>query len=162
MPSPVTVKFEGGRELDRALGELAAEYGRASGKAVIRRVLDKALQPMAETARQLAPDDPATGGNDLKASIAVGGKLTPRQASIARKDQNKALVTRYMGTADPSGIQQEFGNVNHGPQPFMRPAFAQHAESTIKAAGTEMGPEIEKTGARLFKRRAAKAAKAGK
>ena len=41
---------------------------------------------MAETARQLAPDDPATQGNDLKASIAVGGKLTKRQAALARKE----------------------------------------------------------------------------
>ncbi len=157
----VTMKFSGGPELDRALGALADEYGTASGKAVIRRVLDKALQPMAETARQLAPDDPATGSNDLKASITVGGKLTARQAKLARKDQNKALVTRYMGTADPAGVQQEFGNVVHGPQPFMRPALQQHKQEAIDIVAKEMGPEIVKTAARLGKRRAAKAAKAG-
>ena len=155
----VTVKFEGGCELDAALGALAAEYGKPAGKAVLRRVADKALQPMAETARQLAPDDPATQGNDLKASISVGGKLTKRQASIARRDQDKAFVTRYMGTADPAGVQNEFGNVHQAPQPFMRPAFDQHAEGTIRRVGDELGPEIEKTAARLAKRRAAKAAK---
>jgi HK97 gp10 family phage protein len=155
----VTVKVEGLRELDAALGALAAEYGKPAGKAVLRRVADKALQPMAETARQLAPDDPETGGNDLKASITVGGKLTARQARLARKDQNKSTVTRYMGTADPAGIQQEFGNVNHGPQSFMRPAFAQHARGAIDIVAKELGPEIERTAARLAKRRAAKAAK---
>jgi len=65
----VKIKVEGLRELDAALGALAAEYGKTAGKAVLRRVADKALQPMAETARQLAPDDPATVGKDLKASI---------------------------------------------------------------------------------------------
>lgn len=157
----VTMKFSGGPELDRALGALADEYGKASGKAVIRRVLDKALQPMAETARQLAPDDPATASGDLKASITVGGKLTARQAKLARKDQNKALVTRYVGTADVAAVAQEFGTVNHGPQPFLRPALQQHKQEAIDIVAKEMGPEIVKTAARLGKRRAAKAAKAG-
>lgn len=154
-----TMQISGLRELDAALGALAEEYGKPAGKAVLRRVADKALQPMAETARSMAPDDPVTGGNDLKASIAVGGKLTKRQASMARKDQNKSTVTRYMGTADPAGVPQEFGTVNHGPQPFMRPAFEQEARPTIDRVGKELGPEIEKTAARLAKRRAAKAAK---
>lgn len=154
----VTMKIDGLSELDAALGAFAAEYGKASGKAVLRRVADKALQPMAETARRLAPDDPETQGKDLKASIAVGGKLTKRQASLARKDQNKATVTRYMGTADPAGVPQEFGTVNHGPQAFMRPAFDQDKRGAIEIVGKELGPEIEKTASRLAKRRAKKAA----
>ncbi len=155
-----TMRIDGLRELDAALGALAQEYGKASGKAVLRRVADKALLPMAETARSMAPDDPATGGSDLKSRISVGGKLTPRQAKLARKDQDRALITRYMGTDDPAGVLQEFGTVNHGPQPFMRPAFSQHAEGAIRIVASELGPEIEKTATRLAKRRAAKAAKA--
>jgi HK97 gp10 family phage protein len=154
-----TMHIEGLRELDATLGALVAEYGKPAGKGVLRRVGVKALQPMAETARQLAPDDPDTSGNDLKASIVVGTRLTKRQAREARKDQNKSTVTVYMGTADPAGLQQEFGNINHGPQPFMRPAFDQHKEGTVRSVGKELGPEIEKTAARLAKRRAAKAAK---
>src|SRR5690606_34347003 len=121
----------------------------------------KALQPMAETARQLAPDDPETGGRDLKASITVGGKLNARQAKIARKDQNKSTVTRYMGPTVPHGVMQEFGTVNHGPQSFMRPAFAQHARGAIDIVAKELGPEIEKKAASLAKRRAARAARGG-
>ena len=156
-----TVRVEGLSELDAALGALAAEYGNAAGKGVLRRVADKALQPMAEAARQMAPDDPATTGSDLKASIVVGGKLTKRQAALARKDQNKSTVTRYMGTADPAGVPQEFGTVNHGPQPFMRPAWDAEKDGALKIVADELGPEIEKTAARLAKRRAAKAARAG-
>lgn len=154
-----TIRIDGLRELDASLEALGAEFGKSAMKGVIRRTLQKALQPMAETARQLAPDDPETGGNDLKASIVVGTQLNKRQAREARK-RGKAFVEVYMGTADPAGVQQEFGNVNHGPQPFMRPAFSQHAESTLRSVGPELGPEIERTAARLAKRRAAKAAKA--
>lgn len=156
-----TVKVEGLSDLDAALGALAAEYGTAAGKGVLRRVGIKALQPMAETARGLAPDDPATGGNDLKNSITVGTKLNKRQAGLARKDQDKALVTVYMGTADPAGVPQEFGTVNHGPQPFMRPAWDSDKDGALKIVAGELGPEIEKTAARIAKRRAAKAARAG-
>lgn len=159
MVGNVTVKLEGLRELDAAIGALAEEYGKASGKAVLRRVATKALQPMTETTRQLAPDDPATGGNDLKASYVVGTRLNKRQAAMVRKDQNKSTVTVYMGTNDPAGMQQEFGNVNHGPQPHIRPAFDQHKEGAIKIVADELGPEIEKTAARLAKRVAARAAK---
>ena len=66
-----------------------------------------------------------------------------------------------MGTADVAGVPQEFGTVNHGPQPFMRPAFEQHAESTVREVGVILSKEIDATAARAAKRAAAKAARAG-
>lgn len=154
-----SVKLEGFRETISAFDDLAAEYGKPAGKGVLRRVGIKALTPMAETARALAPDDPATHGDDLKSSIAVGTNLNRRQRRLAKKDQNKSTVTVYMGTADPAAVSQEFGNINHGPQAFMRPAFDQHAASVPEIVGKELGPEIERTAVRIARRRAAKAAK---
>lgn len=152
-----TRRVDGLRELDAALGALADEFGKPAAKGVLRRVATKALTPMAETARALAPDDPETGGNDLRASIVAGRPLNKRQAALAKKEQGKALVTVYAGTADPAGVQQEFGNVNHPPQSFMRPAFEQDAEKAIDIVAKELGPEIEKTAARLARRRTARA-----
>ena len=151
-----TVHVSGLRELDAALGTLP----KATAKAVLRRIGIKALQPMAETARELAPDDPETGGRDLKESITVGSqsKLNPRQRQMNKRRDDKSFVEVYMGTADPAGVQQEFGNVNHGPQSFMRPAFEQNAEGAIKIVGADLGDEITKTAARLAKRAAKKAA----
>ena len=153
-----TIKITGTMELDAAL----AQFTKATAKGVLRRTGIKALGPMAETARRLAPDDPATGSNDLKASITVGAasKLNARQKGLERRAEGKAFVTVYMGTADVSGIQQEFGNINHGPQSFMRPAFSQHAESTIREIGAILGSEIDATAARAAKRAANKAARA--
>ena len=139
----VTMKIAGLRELDAALGE----FKKTTAKAILVRVGKVALEPMAEVARALAPDDPETGGNDLKASIVVGTKLNPRQKRLAKKEP-KDFATVYMGTADPAGVSQEFGNVNHGPQSFMRPAFAQEARSTIERVADGLKPEIEKTAAR--------------
>lgn len=150
-----TVRVDGLRELDAMLGELP----KAAAKGVLRRVGIKALQPMAETARGLAPDDPATGGNDLRNSITVGTRLNKRQSGMARKDEGKAFVTVHMGPTVGHGLLQEYGTVNHPPQAFMRPAFSQDAPGAIDIVATELRGEIEKTVARRAKRAAAKAAK---
>lgn len=149
-----TVHISGLRELDAALGELP----KATARSVLRRVGIKALQPMADAAREMAPDDPTTGGVDLKASITVGTKLNDRQKKLQRRRDDKAFAEVYMGTNDPAGVQQEFGNVNHGPQSFMRPAFSAHAEGAVKIVGKELGDEIEKAAKRLARRAAKKAA----
>lgn len=150
-----TLRIDGLRDLDRALGELP----KASAKGVLRRVGIKALQPMAEVARNLAPDDPATAGDDLKASITVGTRLNKTQTRQARRAIRSGLAEKnfaevYMGTNDIAGVQQEFGNVNHGPQPFMRPAFDQEARGAIDIVAKELSSEIEKTAQRVALRAA--------
>lgn len=149
----VTFTIDGLRELDMALAQLP----KATAKAALRRVARKALQPMAETARELAPDDPRTGGMDLRASITVGTNLNARQRKLRKRRDDKAFVEVYMGTADPAGATQEFGTVNHGPQAFMRPAYAREAENTIRIVATELGGEIDKTARRYAARQAKKA-----
>jgi len=148
------MKVDGLRELDAALGQ----FTKATAKGVLRRVGRDALEPMADAARSLAPDDPETPDPDLESSITIGTRLNKRQASMAKRDEGKAFVTVYMGTNDPAGVQQEFGNENHGPQPFMRPAFDQHAQGTIKLVAEGLGDEITKTAKRVAARAAKKAA----
>jgi HK97 gp10 family phage protein len=148
----VSMKIAGLRELDAALGELS----KAVAKNTLIRVGKAALEPMAEVARSLAPDDPETGGNDLRHSINVGTKLTPRQKRLAKKEP-KDFATVYMGTVDPAGVPQEFGTVNHPPQSFMRPAFSQEARPTIDRVATGLKPEIDKSAARARARALKKA-----
>lgn len=153
-----TVKIEGLREVDEALGDL----GKVLGRNVLRRVAVSRLKPMAEEARRLAPDDPNTGGNDLKTSIAVSTRLGKRQGKLNRKSKSEAEA--HMGPAGPNGnvppqgIQQEFGNQNHGPQPFMRPAWDSGKEALPDGIGADLWAEIEKAAARQAKK-AAKLAK---
>lgn len=153
----VTSRVDGLADLDRALGELT----KSTARNTLRRVGIKALQPMAEEARHLAPDDPSTSDQDLKSSIGVGTRLNPRQTRLARRairtgGAEKHFAEVYMGTNDPAGIQQEFGNVNHGPQAFMRPAFDQEARGAVDIVAQELGGEIEKAAQRAARRAAKK------
>lgn len=162
---PNTVKIEGLKELDEALGELS----KAAARGVLRRAGIKALEPVAETARRLAPDDPETGGDDLKAHIGVGTRLTARQAKLSRRsirrgEADKNFVEVHVGVGAhrnaPQGVQQEFGNVNHGPQSFMRPAWDQHKMGVMDTVKTEMAKELQKAAERARRKAARLIAKA--
>jgi HK97 gp10 family phage protein len=147
------VSLEGFSDLDKTLGE----FTKATAKGVLRRVLLKAGQPMADTMKALAPDDPGTGGGDLKSSIAVSTKLSKRQAkSHRRKMKNeKAFAEAFVGPGpDPAAWNQEFGNVNHGPQAFARPAWDQKQRETLDIIKSELATEIEKTAKRQARRAA--------
>ena len=145
-----TVKLEGFKELDAALAELS----KAAGKAVLRRSLKKAAEPMAVLAESLAPRGPT--GN-LAMSVNYGTKLTKRQAGLHRKmfRDDKASVEGFVGANDPAAVPQEFGTVDHGPQPFMRPAWDQDAMPLLDRLGQELAVEVEKS----VKRARAKAAR---
>lgn len=144
-----SVHVAGLRELDAMLGDLP----KATAKGVLRRVGLKALQPVAAAANAAAPDDPNTPGG-LSTSFVVGTKLTPRQARLARKQEGKSFVEVYAGTSDPAGVQQEFGNVNHGPQPALRPAWDSEKDGVLDAVGKDLGAEITATVARRANRAA--------
>lgn len=147
------VSVEGLREIDAAMDDLT----KASAKGVLRRSGIKALEPMAEVARGLAPDNPATGAPDLGSSIAVGTKLSKRQAGLHRKmfRDDKASAEVFMGPGpDPAAWNQEFGNVNHGPQPFMRPAWDGGKDRLLKDLQKLLWAEIDKAAARAARKAA--------
>ena len=82
----------------------------------------EALQPMAETARHLAPDDPSTSPPyDLKSSITVSTKRRGVKA-FERLERAAAFMgpTRF---GYPQAMMQEFGTVKMVATPYMRPAF---------------------------------------
>jgi HK97 gp10 family phage protein len=82
----------------------------------------EALQPMAETARYIAPDDPLTGPPwNLKTSIEVSTKKRGVKAT-ERLYRAAAFMgpTRY---GYPQAMFQEFGTVKMVATPYMRPAF---------------------------------------
>lgn len=152
-----TVKIEGLRELEAALAELP----KATGKNVLKRVLMKRGQPIADAMRAMAPDDPATGGNDLRSSIAVGTKLSPRQAGLHRKmfRDDKAAVEVFVGAGPlPQAHLQEFGTVHHGPQSYARPAWDENQGTVLDGIAVDLWTEIENAAARVARKKARAAA----
>lgn len=129
----VRVKFEGGRALDAALSQFNERKRRAIG----RKALDNAGEIMAKAMRSKAPVE--QGG--LRESIDVSGTLSKSARSAHRK---VAEQERYVGPdSRPAAVQQEFGNENHPPQPFARPAFDETQDEVLKRLGDELWVGIE-------------------
>lgn len=140
-----SVKVEGLKELEQALQGLP----RANAKAVLRRTMKEAGEPVAKTARALAPEEMGY----LRESIDVGTKLSARQSKLHKKE---SPVEMFIGPGpDPAAHLQEFGS---GPgdqaQPFMRPAWDQHKVEVLDTIANRTWLEIEKTAARLAKKAA--------
>jgi HK97 gp10 family phage protein len=153
----VDIKTEGFADLERELQRIGTATAQ---KASLRRALRKAAVPMAAAAFDMAPDDPSTTSKDLRASIGIGTKLTPRQARMHRKmfKNDRAAVEMFVGAGNvPQAHLQEFGTSHHPAQPFMRPAFDQEAMPTLDRLKAEIRADIQKVLARQA-RRAARAA----
>ena len=155
-----TIRVSGLRELDKALSELP----KATGKNVLRRVLRNVAAPIAEDMRSRAPDAPGSSPNrDLRQSIGVSTKLSPNQRRLHRRAfrNDKASVEVFVGAgALPHPHLQEFGSVNHGPQPFARPAWDAHKHMALAKIKEELWSEIDKAAKRIARKQARAAAKA--
>lgn len=142
----IKVEFVGGRELDAALSQFTPTKRRSIG----RKALDEAGEIMAKLMRAKAPVD--EGG--LRESIDVSGTLAP---STKKNHKKEAEQERYVGPdARPAAVQQEFGNENHPPQPFARPAFDETKDAVLKRIGDELWVGIEKA-SKAAARKAARA-----
>jgi HK97 gp10 family phage protein len=144
-----TVTVEGLRELDAALGNLP----KSTGKAVLRRTLKKAAQPIIEEATAKVPV--LTGA--LQISIGAGTKLTKRQARLHRKmfASDRASVEMFVGAGGlAQATQAEFGNRHQAAEPYMRPAWDGNQDQALEIIKAELGAEIIKAAQRLAKKAA--------
>jgi len=152
----VTFDLSGFSELEKELENLS----KSAGKSVLRRSLKKSAQPLADLMRYLAPrGDTAT--DDLADSIAVSTKLSKRQKGLHKRmfRDDKASVEMFVGAEpDPAAVNQEFGNVNHGPQSFARPAWEQDKMALLDRLSKDLWIELEKS----IKRAEAKVARQAK
>ena len=141
----VKVHVEGLKELEQALRGLP----KANAKAVLTRTLKEAGEPIAKTARGLAPKLEM----HLVESIDVGTQLSRRQRGIHKK---QSPVEMFVGPGpDPAAHLQEFGSgPGHHAQSFMRPAWDQHKNEALDIIANRTWLEIEKTAARLAKKAA--------
>ena len=140
-----TVKVEGLREVNDALGQLP----KATGRNVMRRVAVKRLQPIAADMKLNAP----VHLSDLRDSITVTTKKPKKRRKVAE-------VEAYAGPGRlPQASLQEFGTVNHGPQAFARPAWDKGKGDLLPGLADDFWDEINKAAARLARKSARLAAK---
>lgn len=155
------VEVEGLKALDEALGQLPKSIGRA----VMRRTLQAAGEPIAQMARSVAPD--RSGG--LRESIAVSTKVknsvgmaefaAAKRAGLgdgaarsalrdARRAARAAGEVSYMemfvgpSTRAPHAHFVEFGTVKMAPRPFLRPAWDSNKDRALSIVKRELGEQI--------------------
>lgn len=108
-------------------------------------VVTAALEPIRDTARALAPDDPLTGPPwNLNTSIEVG----TRQRS-GRAKHDRALgqydARAYVGPTKygyPQAIFEEFGTVHAPAWPYMRPAWDAHKQAALEIIKVKLGTRL--------------------
>ena len=173
MPTSTSLFLTGFKELEAELKGLAS---RAWSRRVADRALRKGAEPIRDRAKELAPDDPATGeGKYLGESIKIG-----RAAGAQQKLGNSGTtVTTFVGidgsvkpskpstkrftkkgTGKPGGgvaaysIFAELGTSTHSAQPYMRPAFDEKAQEAVEGMADILREEIVSTKARAARKAA--------
>lgn len=150
-----TVRTDGFRELERALSDIAKHTTR---RAVGRRALRAAADPIRDRAEQLAPDDARTAAPlDLKSSIVISARQKSGRATQYRAESKGEVVLHIGPTRDgyPQAIMQEFGTRHHPAKPYMRPAWdGEGGEKAIGRIGKALGEEVDKAAARAARKAA--------
>lgn len=144
-----TFKIDGLSDLEKSLTDMK----KSTAQGVVKRVLLRAGQPLANIAASMAPVG-ETG--NLRYSVVVSDKLTRRQKRMLVKE---SPVEVYVGTANKAGVQVEFGNDHQSAEPFLRPAFDMGINQVLDIIKADLGQEIEKTAARSARRLARASAK---
>jgi HK97 gp10 family phage protein len=163
------VRIEGLRELDRALAELP----KATARNVLRRVLTKRARPIVETAKQLVPVDTGRLRDSIAVSPRLGTKagnaeyaaamragLGKEAAASALRDARRAaggqgsFAEVYVGPGRlPHAHMVEFGTAKMAPRPYLRPAWDAHKDGILDGIKDDLWMEIQKSAARLARRR---------
>lgn len=175
------IKIEGLKQLDRALGELS----KAQAKSTSKRVLKMVANDISDAAQGLAPRKTGRLKNSIGAtfkapsnfdvgSIAYGKTMKSSggdaKASVAamrsaRRANPSTFAQIFIGPGGSGknrslqAFFQEFGTVNHGPKPYMRPAFEAKKNQVLQMIFSSIGNEIQKTRKRVAVRAAKKAAR---
>lgn len=160
------IEVDGALDIAAALQELGDPR---SVRTALRATLRRAAKPMLETARGKAREDKGNLKRSIKMAAAKGERAdSPEFGIVIGIDANEQPAT-YVPRKTKSGggkggtyrdpgvagvaVIEEFGRPGEAANPFMRPAFDQEGEPTIRRFGEEAGPIIEKTAARLAKKR---------
>lgn len=140
----VTWKIEGLSELLEAFEELP----KATGKNVLKRVLMKAGQPIADDARANA----RVLKGRLQRSYGVSTKLSRRQATLHKKE---SAVEVFAGPgALVQAITEEFGTAHQAAHPTMRPAWDANKRTALDSIAQDLDDEIQKAAQRIARKQA--------
>ena len=151
-PLHLTVHVDG---LDGILAALEEIPKVATEKAVVRRALKDAAEPIREAWAELAPYDPNDPGLHLRDSVIVSERTISKQRDPSAPPGG---VTIFVGPNASlprhHGIFMEFGTFKDLPQPSGRPAYDSKKYESLNLIGFNMWVQIDATAQRLSARAA--------
>ena len=156
----MSIRIEGLKELDRALGQLP----RATGKNILRRVARKALEPIIADAKSKVH----VISGKTKDSLAVSTKLSHRQKALHKKlvPGDKSSIEVFAGAGPhnfvPQAIWEEFGTVKQSPHPFLRPAWDGGKMRALNDIKKNLWAEIQNAAVRVARKKTRALKKAGR
>lgn len=131
-------KVEGFKELEQVLIEMGEDlcYGKTASRVLIPAV-KAAMQPVLQTARQLAPYDETNNTSKhlrdtLRLTVRVPKPSDQRSMYVEKNDITIGIVSVK---TDKRGISQEFGNAAVVAQPYLRPALQSTSDRVISILG---------------------------
>jgi len=134
---------------DKALAEVGTK---ATQKNILKRTLTKPAESLRDYWKSLAPR--LTGHYSESITVGTNAKLTRRQKGSAYKAGALGVVELHIGTADPAGVQEEFGNAHQVANPSARPAWDAKKGEILTGIGTGLWVEIKKAADRAARKRA--------
>jgi HK97 gp10 family phage protein len=147
MAEIISVKTEGFKELEAVLIEMGEDlcYGKTASK-VLLPAIRNAMQPVLQTAKQLAPyDEGNTTTPHLRDSIKLSARVpTARDQRSIYSEPNDIAIGIVSARTDKRGISQEFGNKAVAPKPYLRPALESTSSRVINILGAFLTYKIQK------------------
>ena len=126
---------------------------KATARNASRRALVEAGKPVAAATNENAPRGLYL---NLSKSYTSGTKLSKRQKRLQGRNERevtgKPFVAAFIGTNDPAGGQQEFGNILHKAQPHFRPVWEGMKMGVLKDIQKQMKIQIDKAVIRARKK----------
>lgn len=139
-----TFRVEGLSDLNEALSELS----KATSKNILKRVLTKAGEPIAEDASRNA----RRLSGALQRSFGVSQKLSRRQKAQHKKE---SAVEVFAGPgALAQAITEEFGTAHSAPNPTLRPAWDGGKMRALDGISGDLAEAIAKAAARAARKAA--------
>ena len=159
----INTKILGLKDLDKALNQIAKEYGAKEGVKTLRAALRNAAKPVLEEAKAKAPAKSGALRDSIKVSV---GKPTKADYQSGSATKDTVAVARVKAgnnkKANSGGVwyanMVEYGTERQAPVPYLRPAIDSKSETSVSIFADELGKSIDKSVKRLQK----KANKGGK
>lgn len=131
-------KVTGFKELEEVLIEMGEDlcYGKTASRVLIPAV-KAAMQPVLETARQIAPyDETNNTSKHLRDTLRLNVRVPkPRDQKSIYIEKTDIVMGLVSVRTDKRGISQEFGNAAVSAQPYLRPALQSQSERVISILG---------------------------